>query len=234
MKISILTLFTFLFSIITLNAECIIPSDHEKVSYLLIDRSDKLETKDSFLKSIKAFSSMIEEGERVIVGLSTGKASETKVLMDFVKPKGSVWVSMLKTRADTKKFDKCLQEVTENLADKEEEHKSSALLETLAFVGKVLSTDTAKEKRLFVYSDMMQNSESISFYGIKPFDPEKALTLTKKAYLFSKLHSVSIYIAGTGQTISDAQSRKLEAYWDKYFENSGGVLKFYGPILIHS
>ena len=214
--------------------DCIKPEKHETVSYLLVDRSDRLENKDGFDKSLTALESMLQPGERLIVGLSTGKGSDTTVLMDLVKPKGSMWVSMLKTRADTKKFTSCFDSVKSKLAETDEEHDKSALLETLGFVSKVLKNDSASKKRLFLYSDMMQNSPSVSFYSMKPFDPETAMKKVEKEYLLSKFPEVSVLVAGTGATVTDAQARRLEAFWTNFFEKTGGSLDFYGPVLLSS
>ena len=214
--------------------ECVHPEAHEQFSFLLVDRSDKLHDKDGFEKSLDAVSAMVKPGERLVVGLSTGKGSETKILMDLVKPKGSMWISMLKTRAGNKKFDDCFGAVSKKLVETEEEHDKSALLETLSFVSKVLKTDSSKEKRLFLYSDMMQNSSAVSFYSIKPFEPEAAMKAVEKEYLVSKFPEVKVLIAGTGATVSDAQARRLEAFWEGFFEKTGGSLEYYGPVLLSS
>lgn len=214
--------------------DCIQPAEHDRLAYLLIDRSDTLHDAAGFETSVNAVVAMVEPGERLIVGLSTGKGSDTTVLMDMVKPKGSMWISMLKTRAGEKKFSTCFHSVKQKLVETTEEHDHSALLETLGFVSKVLSVDSATTRRLFLYSDMMQNSPAVSFYSIKPFDPDVAMKAVEKEYLVSQFKNVSVLVAGAGATVSDAMARRLEAFWKIFFEKSGGSLDFYGPVLLSS
>jgi hypothetical protein len=183
---------------------------------------------------MNAMAAMLTPGERFVVGLSAGKGSETTVLMDMVKPKGSVWISMLKTRASEKKFTACFDSVLKQLMTTAEEHDHSALLETLSFVSNVLAADDATSKRLFLYSDMMQNSTAVSFYSIKPFDPALAMKAVEREFLISSFSGVSVSVAGTGATVSDAMARRLEALWREFLAKSGGTLRFYGPVLLSS
>lgn len=164
-------------TVLAADSSCIEKADHEAITYFLVDRSDKLEDSDGFQKTTAALLEMLSPGERVIVGVSTGKGGDTRILMDLVKPKESMWVSRLKIRAQEKHFTTCLEQVTSELLKEEEEYDHSALLETLLFVGKVLSAESSTAKRIVLYSDMMQNSSSLSFYKLK------SLTLLSISFL---------------------------------------------------
>lgn len=213
-------------------AECIQSEEHDTFSYLLIDRSDFLKDADKFKQTLDVVEKKISPGERLIIGVSTDKGSNTRVLLDLVKPKGGMWVSPMKTRAANKKFASCFGKVIDHLTAESEEHKYSALLETLRFVSKVFSAEDSKTKRLFLYSDMMQNSETLSFYKLGTQAPDQLMKKTEGALLQSKFRNVTVWVAGTGESVNDKKDRELEAFWTKYFEAAGAELKFYGPILV--
>lgn len=217
-----------------IDAQCVKKSEHEFITYVLVDLSDPLAEKDNFKKSMTAVEEMLRPGERLLIGVGTGKASQTRILMDLVKPKPSIWISKLKIRAQEKVFKDCLGQVQAVLLGSEEEHKHSALLETLFFVSKVLKKDKSEDKRLVLYSDMMQNSASVSFYGGKNFNSASALKRVEKEDLFCKLPDVVVHVAGAGGNISDKKSRQIEKFWESYFEKCGGQLEFYGPILLNN
>jgi hypothetical protein len=217
----------------TKDEKCFEKAEHEQATFFLVDRTDKLENEDGFKKTIAALKDMVQSGERVVVGVSTDRASQTRLLMDFVRPKKSLWVSKLKIRALENRFNECLEGVLTDLVSTEEEHKHSALLETLSFVSKVLKRDPSKSKRLVLYSDMMQNSTALSFFSMKPFNPTTALSRVEKEKLLFQFPSVEVFAAGTGANISDQQARELESFWGEYFRKAGGELAFYGPILVN-
>jgi len=216
------------------DANCLAPDKHEAVTYLLIDRSDELKDVDNLKQSLVVLKKMLSNGERLIVGVSTGKASETRVLMDMVLPKKSLWVSKLKIRAGEKKFDDCFKKIEEEVLVQNEKHSSSALLETLRVVSKALESDSSKTKRVIVYSDMVQNSASISFYKSKVVDPEKILKQVEKEFLLATFSNTDFHVAGVGTGVSDKKARSIEQFWRKYIEKSGGNLRFYGPVLFAS
>ena len=72
-----------------------------------------------------------------MVGTSTGTVNSTRVILDYVRPKATLWDSKLKIRAKEKKFEECFDKMLEKALAQDEEYKHSALLETLRFVGKV-------------------------------------------------------------------------------------------------
>ncbi len=213
---------------------CSESGEHASVTYLLIDRSDKLENTDNLDKSLGVVKDMIPEGERLIVGVSTGKASDTRVLMDFVKPKNSIWTSKLKTRATEQRFSSCLMKVKTKVTNQNEEHKHSALLETLNVVSKALKADSSPKKRVIIYSDMIQNSPAISFYGKATVEASAMLAKIEKEFLLSDFKGMEIHVSGVGTGTSDKKARSIENFWNKFFEKSGANLKFYGPVLFSS
>ena len=214
--------------------DCMETADHAAVTYLLIDRSDQLEDVENLKQSLSVLKKMIEPGERLIVGVSTGEASSTRVVMDVVRPTKSLWVSKLKIRAGEKKFSECFGKMQQSVIKQDESHKKSALIETLNVVSKALATDSSKKKRVIVFSDMVQNSTTISFYKQKSLNPESTLKRVEKEQLVCSFPTVEFHVAGAGTGVSDKKARAIEAFWTRYIEKTGGTLKFYGPVLFAS
>ncbi len=211
---------------------CIKHEDHKFVTFFLVDRSDKLSDIEAFKQTVSSLKQMIREGERLVVGVSTGKLSETRVVMDVSRPEKSLWESPLKIRAKEKIFSDCFAEMERSLLPQDEAHKSSALIETLQFVSTTLGSDAAPAKRLVMFSDMMQNSDTLSFYSVKVVDPETSLKKLQKDQMVWKFKNLDVYISGAGVGVPDDKARKIEQFWRKYFEQSGAALKFYGPVFL--
>ena len=211
---------------------CIKPAEHDAVTFLLIDRSDKLEQVKNLEDSLKAVHQMMKPSERLIVAVSTDKGSDTRILIDSVKPKKSLWVSKLKIRAAEKKFDECFEKMKSKVMVQDESYNSSAILETLSFVSKALKADKSANKRLIIFSDMIQNSSAVSFYKIKNFDADAQLKKVEKEYLVFDLPNTSVQVAGVGTGITDKRARAIEHFWKKYFEKTGASLDYFGPILL--
>ena len=216
------------------NKDCLSSEKHDSVTYLLVDRSDELKDTQNLRQSLAVAKGMITAGERLIVGVSTGKASETRVLMDYVKPKKSLWVSKLKIRAAQKKFDDCFNKVAKQIEVQNESHKSSALLETLGVVSKALKSDSSKTKRVIMFSDMVQNSSAISFYKSPVVNTAKTIKKVESEFLMSSFKGVEFHVAGVGTGTSDKKARSIEQFWAKFIETAGGDLRFYGPVLFAS
>ena len=219
-------------NLLALGNSCIHSSEHESLTYLLVDRSDKLANKEGFDQSMSAALEIIAPGERLIVGVSVGKGSDARILLDLVKMKGSAWTSPIKVRAENKRFAECFKKVTAELTAIEESHETSAIMETLGFVSKVLAADSSNTKRLIMYSDMMQNSAALSFYKEKSFQPELLMKAVERELLLPKLQGVSVKISGVGAGVTDKRVRELEAFWTLFFERAGAQLKYFGPVLL--
>ena len=233
-----LLLFTFLVNCPawsdTLPEQCVKSGDHESVLFLLVDRSDELAKTDSLEQSLRALEQMLQPGERLVVGMSTDKVSDTRIVLDKVKPKPSIWVSKLKVRAQEKEFSECFEKMKRLVLTQNESYKHSAIIETLSFVSKVVSADKSSSKRVVLFSDMIQNSPEISFYRVNSVDPTALLKQIEKKFMMWDFPKVEIFAAGAGVGVTDQKARSIEAFWKQYFAKMGASLKFYGPVLIGS
>jgi hypothetical protein len=211
---------------------CIEHGEHQGAVFFLVDRSDKMPSIESLRQTLISVKEIVKPGERLVVGTSTGKKSDTHIIFDMVRPKADVWASALKIRAQEKKFTDCFLAAQTTVLEQNEDSPTSAIVETLTFVADVLNAETSGEKRLVIFSDMIQHSELLNFYSTKTIDVDGSLAKLNKAGLIVRLSGVAVSIAGAGAGVSDEKARVIEAFWRKYFEKSAATLKFYGPLLL--
>lgn len=209
--------------------------NHAAVTFFLVDRSDKIQDASSLEQVFSAIKEDVgknDKGERLIIGVITGKSSKTRILMDRVTPEDSIFENVMKLRKKKKDFKYCIDQAKNEMLKQDESHKTSAILETLYFVSKVLGKDKSEEKRLVMHSDMIQNSKFLSFYradGKKP--PAQLITYIEEDYLMPNMTAVEVYVAGVGGNLSDKKMRHIEKFWEQYFETAGAEMQFYGPLL---
>jgi uncharacterized protein (UPF0147 family) len=213
---------------------CITKDEHDYFTFLLMESSAKPEDTASIRQTLTALKEMIRPGERVIAGVMGEKGSEARILMDVVKPKTSIWESTMKLRAKEQTFKNCLAELEKNVTSDTTVRKNVPLLETLSVISGILAADNSNTKRVIVHSPMVQHSDSLSFQSAKTVDAESALQKVSKDNLVSVFKGVTFIFAGAGRTVSDQKGRAIEAFWRKYVDKAGGVLNFYGPVLIGS
>lgn len=212
---------------------CLQHEEHEFLTFFLVDRTDKLDDTQNLKQSFASLKESLRPGERLLVGVIGAKGGDARVVMDMVRPAKSIWDSALKIRAKEKVFSDCFAKMQDALLQPTEEKKTSAILETLSFVASSLTSDQAKSKRVLVFSDMVQNSAAVSFYGPKAPDPDVAMKTVEKGSLVFPFGGAEVYVAGAGgKLLSDEKARTIEQFWRKYFEKSGGALKSYGPVFL--
>lgn len=212
--------------------QCVSGDDHSRMTFLLLDRSDEIKDTKSLEQSLNIVADAMVSEERLVVGVITGKAGETRIIMDKTLPKEGIWESSMKIRRGKRDFKECFDQMKNEILGTSESHKTSSILETLRFAARVIEQSDAESKRLVLYSDMIQNSGSLSFYKIAPDNPQAMLSKVESEGLSTSLTGVGVYVAGAGGNVSDKYARKIENFWRAYLKKSGALLKFYGPILL--
>lgn len=213
---------------------------YDRITYLVVDRSERLKNTRPLTQvfdMLELSISKSEEGERLIVGVITEHLGGTRIVMDRVHPEESIWKSRMKLLKKRKNFMTCLDGAKEKMLQQNESHKGSAILETLTFVADTLNGDRAKHKRIILHSDMVQNSDIISFYKSEDLGRAQALMgRVKNEGLLPELSGVRVYVTGTGGSgtggdITDKSARRIEGFWRAYFNEARAELRFYGPLL---
>jgi hypothetical protein len=123
----------------------------------------------------------------------------------------------------------------------------SDILAALKDVSALVKASPAKDKVLFVVSDMLENSTLSNFYAsstrVRVVEPAKELAAIEKASMFGDFGTARVFVLGAGligpsgdskSTYRDPKTMKaLHDFWAKYFERSGAKLEQFGqPALL--
>lgn len=212
-------------------ASCIHAAPHDSVTFLLVDRTDIRKDAQGFSQLMGVLRENLRTNERFLAAVVTNHANSARLMVDAVKPENSMWKSLLKSRKESKEFAKCLEEFHSALSQSAEVHEASAILETLAFASEVFKGDSAGKKRIVLYSDMLQNSEMVSFYKQKNIDPGAMLAKAKRNGLVKDLTGVQLFLVTNSGTLGEKRDRQIEKFWREYAKATKSNLKLYGPAL---
>lgn len=217
-----------------LAADCVRSDKHSAITYLLVDRTDKLKDTDALKKLLNTVRAYLggRDGERLVIGVITAKTAESRILMDRATPEKNVWESAIKLRKQRREVMTCVDEAEKALLRQDETAAASAILETVNFVGEFVQRDPSAAKRLIIFSDMVQNSAAVSFYGKRRNEPiEKIVPRLVKENRIPRLDGVLVDVAGAGAGVSEETAQKARDFWQQIFKQSGARLRSYGPVL---
>jgi hypothetical protein len=124
----------------------------------------------------------------------------------------------------------------------------SDILKSLQELAKnTVKTSTAKQKTVFIVSDMLENSSITSFYhknGVKKIDPVAELKIVEANKMLADFGGANVYVLGSGlvpvtsNTASDSYRdpktmNALHEFWKMYFKKSNAKLIEFGqPALL--
>jgi hypothetical protein len=152
-------------------------------------------------------------------------------------------------KTDLRKFDRCMERqkafvrgtVDKTLkaafAEASTDLPKTELMGSLVNFGEgVISTSQTPEKAVLLVSDMMENSEAVSFYGnggIANLDVQQTLSKTKDAGLLSSMGGASVNVIGAGISgndgyLSQTAMQNMQTFWKNYFEQSNAQLAGWG------
>jgi hypothetical protein len=110
-----------------------------------------------------------------------------------------------------------------------------------------VKASTAKEKTVFIVSDMLENSSITSFYyknGVKKIDPAAEMKLVEANKMFADFGGANVYVLGAGLVPSTSNvasdsyrdpktMNALHEFWKMYFKKSNAKLIEFGqPALL--
>jgi len=119
---------------------------------------------------------------------------------------------------------------------KDSSKRSEILYSLKEIANNAVSVSPAKEKIVFILSDMLENSSYLSLYKVKKLadlNIEKTLETVKKNKLLTDFHNASIYVVGVGllekegSYLDGRDKDSLKAFWSDYFKDSNANLKFF-------
>ena len=126
----------------------------------------------------------------------------------------------------------------------------SDILKSLQELAKnTVKTSMAKQKTVFIVSDMLENSSITSFYyknGVKKIDPIAEMKIVEANKMLADFGGANVYILGAGlvpstsKTASDSYRdpktmNALQEFWKMYFKKSNAKLIEFGqPALLNT
>lgn len=130
------------------------------------------------------------------------------------------------------------------LREANNDNPKSEILHALREVGADMSQQPAKDRVVFLISDMLENSDYGSFYANSAIQNLNVAQEIKKATdkgLFADLSGARVYVAGAG-LVTDSIKQKyrsgktmdlLNQFWASYFEKSNAKLESFGAPMLN-
>lgn len=125
----------------------------------------------------------------------------------------------------------------------------SDILKSLQEIAKnAVKTSMAKQKTVFIISDMLENSSITSFYyknGVKKIDPVSEMKIVETNKMLADFDGANVYILGAGLVPSTSNKatdsyrdpktmNALQEFWKMYFKKSNAELIEFGqPALLN-
>ena len=206
----------------------------EGVLVVLIDQSDSNALGENFEQTLRVVKESVAPGMRLLAVTIGDRRATSTVLVDIVRPVESMWEPKIAYMKKDRLFKSCVAEVATFARQVGGSTKATAILETLMFVDEIIRAAAAKNRGIVIFSDMIQNSDLVSFYKLTKKDTVSTLLQrVSSEHLLPAFKDVVVRIAGIGGTQSDKQARFAEDFWRAYFEKVQAKLGFYGPTLVN-
>ncbi|WP_306476586.1 hypothetical protein [Methyloversatilis sp.] len=210
---------------------CVLDVSGRPLTVILLDQSDEFEAGDvARAKSlaIGILRSLATDEKIVAIEINPTKPYEPSILFDRCAPKRqSEWsiffdnVRSLKVRQD--EFESAFRDTTE-AAFSRRELPASPIIETLAYVTRRVDFSSASDRRLFLFSDLIQNYGQLNFYRRVPAGDD----VTEES-----LRIESVSMANTIVTPILVARRQhwtkrpnLRAFWSRWLESRGAFVNW--------
>ena len=193
-------------------------------------------SKATLSEGIEKFSSILQGGERIVLMTIEDSFSASAKLFDGCVPicESSGWVDWLfgnctsgLLRLKRKEMNAAiLTGLVSRLANSTDLPRSD-IIRTISENTRIIFSD-GKQGTLFIFSDMIENSELISGRDFWSLPNEELLVRATEADLVPKLTGISVKTFGLGRGGDDGRSpldqnmlKKLRQFWTSYFELTG-------------
>ncbi|VVP70919.1 hypothetical protein PS918_01092 [Pseudomonas fluorescens] len=130
------------------------------------------------------------------------------------------------------------------MRDANNDNPKSEILHALREVGTDMSQQPARDRVVFLISDMLENSDYASFYAnsaIQNLNVAQQIQKASDKALFADLGGARVYVAGAG-LVTDSIKQKyrsgktmdlLNEFWSAYFDKSRATLESFGAPMLN-
>lgn len=199
---------------------------------VLIDRTDGITLKQQirFMKEFNYLRSQLKPGDYLAVyevignlGVIDGGLSDYSPLYRSYVPRqgkdANEWIE--NPRMIDQEYQRFENELKESvLAVKfSEECKNSYIIESIRFIVRTLEFRDLDNKKLVIFSNMLQNSETLTHYG----QYRSVAKLAKESYVMDiegMMHNTEVYVYILPDN-SGRQDIELRKWWEEYFDYLG-------------
>ncbi|MGH0038477.1 MAG: hypothetical protein ACQGVK_25865 [Myxococcota bacterium] len=117
--------------------------------------------------------------------------------------------------------------------------KTELLANLQSIARDLIKPSRAEHKVVLLVSDMLENSETLSFFGqgtIRKIDVDKELSAVRAAGMIPEVDGAAFYVVGAGllpgpkgrSYRSDETMRRVRGFWETYLSEAGGTLEGWG------
>lgn len=219
----------------------------DRSTLFLIDRTTTFDVGDQtrLMEGLGSVVDHLETGDRIIIATISDHYSSTKRLANACKPgcpaatglmdeiAGSC--SSMKAKQDSQQFAATLAGSLREIINTAEDASGSDIIRTLGYW---TGNSSAKPyTQIVVYSDMLENSDMISWANFAAMDEDKLMTVVREHGAEAHTQGTGVRIIGYGRLHDKARSplpaeldAKLRSFWMRYFRDGGGQAEFSAQI----
>lgn len=215
----------------------------DRSTLFLIDRTTTFGQNDQarLMESLGSVVDHLRTGDRIIVATISDHYSNTRRLVNACKPgcpkaeglmsevAGSC--STMKAKQDEQAFMASLAGSLREVINTAEDASGSDIIRT---IGHWTSTaSTRPYTSIIVHSDMLENSDMISWADFSALEEEKLISVVREHGAQARTPGTQVRIIGYGRLHDKARSAlpaaldgKLRSFWTRYFFDGGGQVEF--------
>lgn len=237
-----------------LKQDAVRPDDSGRELVIVIDQTVKvpLSLKESVWQHVLRY---VQPGDRVVLYQFSALLQDNylkrvydgklEALFTDQKARNNMGMESLK------KLDACLSQqkqyfsqsigklMAASFAAESENVAKSEIFGSLKRIAEDLKSDSAREKTVLLVSDMLENSDFVSFYSnnrIRSIAADKEMAKVTEQNLIADFNGAKVYVAGAGLIDTAAKNnyrsgkvmQQLETFWQRYFEASHAELVSFG------
>ncbi len=219
----------------------------DRSTLFLIDRTTRFDEDDQrvLMDSLGHAVDRLDTGDRIIIATISDHYSKTRGLANACKPgcpeatgiigeiAGSC--STMKAKQDEQAFMAGLAASLREIIGTAEDAPGSDIIRTIGHWTGSNSADPYTS--IIIYSDMLENSEMISWRDFSALPDESLISIVEEHAAIAKLSAANVQVIGYGRfhdadrsPLPAATDRKVRSFWSLYFGQSQSSLEFAASI----
>ncbi|NDY73832.1 hypothetical protein DO021_18875 [Desulfobacter hydrogenophilus] len=169
--------------------------------------------------------------EQITIFKITGQSSrKPDIIADMYFRKKGTWESKLKYDKEVRKSKLAFKEQIARAFSGAAKANNTEIIAAIRLSKLYFDDVNAKQKKLIILSDMIEESEFFNFQKKKVL-PGKIIETEKKGSRLPDLNGINVYVSGA-YAGTQKKYDEVKNFWETYFNEAGAVLKCYRPQMI--